>query len=68
MSRVKDVTLSIRTSPEIRQLLRLAAEHEHRSSASMIEVLVLEYAKKHNLQTDKVNSPSDSSNVRALGE
>ena len=68
MSRVKDVTLSIRTSPEIRQLLRLAAEQEHRSSASMIEVLVLEYARKHNLQLDKANSPSESSKVRAQGE
>jgi hypothetical protein len=50
LSRVKDVTLSIRTSSEIRQLLRLAAEREHRSSASMIEVLVLEYAREHKLQ------------------
>ena len=42
MSRLKDETLSIRTSAEIKQLLRLAAERERRSVASMIEILVLE--------------------------
>jgi len=38
MSRLKNETLSIRTSMKIKQLLRLAAEREHRSVASMIEV------------------------------
>ena len=49
MSRLKDETLSIRTSAEIKQLLRLAAERERRSVASMIEILVLEYARAHDL-------------------
>lgn len=44
MSRLKNETLSIRTSVEIKQFLRLAAGREHRSVASMIEVLVLTYA------------------------
>lgn len=51
MSRLKDETLSIRTSAEIKQLLRLAAERERRSVASMVEILVLEYARQHGLQT-----------------
>jgi hypothetical protein len=50
MSRLKDETLSIRTSFEIKQLLRMAAERERRSVASMIEILVLEYAKAHELK------------------
>jgi len=50
MSPPKNETLSIRTSAEIKQLLRLAAEREHRSQASMIEVLVLAYAQQHGLQ------------------
>lgn len=50
LSRVKDVTLSIRTPSELRQLLRLAAGREHRPSASMLEVLVLEKAREHQLQ------------------
>ena len=55
MSRLKDETLSIRTSSEIKQLLRLAADRERRSVASMIEILVLEYARSHDL---RLNSPN----------
>ena len=50
MKRTKDETLSIRTSADIKQLLKLAAEREHRSVASMIEVLVLGYAHEHGLE------------------
>ena len=49
MKRLKDETLSIRTSSDIKRLLRVAADREHRSIASMIEVLVLAYAEKHGL-------------------
>ncbi len=52
MSRLKDETLSIRTSADIKQLLRRAAAHERRSVASMIEILVLEYAQQHGLDAD----------------
>ena len=52
MSRLKAETLSIRTTDEIKQLLRLAAERERRSVASMIEILVLEYARAHDLQLE----------------
>ena len=55
MKRLKDETLSIRTSAEIKQLLRKAAEREHRSAASMIEVLILDYAQQHNLQPDQID-------------
>jgi len=53
MSRLKDETLSIRTSTEIKQLLRLAADRERRSVASMIEILVLEYARSHDLRVGR---------------
>ncbi len=55
MSRMKDETLSIRTSVEIKRLLRLAAERERRSVASMVEILVLEYARVHDLRPDHPN-------------
>jgi hypothetical protein len=42
----KNETLSIRTSAEIKLLLRLAAEREHRSISSMLEVLIREHASK----------------------
>jgi hypothetical protein len=44
-------TLSIRTSAHIKQLLRLAAGREHRSVASMVEVLVLAYSQEHGLES-----------------
>lgn len=50
MSRQKNETLTIRTTAEIKDLLRQAADLEHRSLASMIEVLVMEYAKKAKLE------------------
>jgi hypothetical protein len=53
MSRLKDETLSIRTSADIKQLLRIAAERERRSVASMIEILILDYARAHNLKLDR---------------
>lgn len=53
MKRLKDETLSIRTSADIKQLLRMAAEKEHRSIASMMEVLILNYAKEHGLKADE---------------
>lgn len=50
MPRQKNETLTIRTTVEIKDLLRQAADREHRSLASMIEVLVMEYAKKAKLE------------------
>ena len=50
---VKDETLSIRTSSEIKQLVRMAAERERSSVSSMIEILVLDYARQHKLQPDQ---------------
>lgn len=59
MSCLKSKTLSIRTSAEIKQLIRLAAERERRSVASMVEVLILEYARTHNLlQERKIVAPT----------
>lgn len=54
MSRLKGETLSIRTSSEVKQLLRMAAERERRSIASMIEVLIVAYA-----QQNELHVPSD---------
>ncbi|MEC4723285.1 hypothetical protein RY831_29440 [Noviherbaspirillum sp. CPCC 100848] len=50
MKRLKDETLSIRTSSHVKQLLRIAAEREHRSIASMMEILILAYAEQHSLE------------------
>ncbi|MCS7782463.1 hypothetical protein N0013_10790 [Pseudomonas aeruginosa] len=44
--------MTIRTSADIKHLLRMAAEKEHRSVASMVEVLILNYAHEHGLKAD----------------
>ncbi|WP_435477487.1 hypothetical protein [Variovorax sp. ZT5R36] len=49
MKRLKDETVTIRTSADIKQLLRLAAAREHRSVASTVEMLVRAYAQEHRL-------------------
>lgn len=49
MARTKNEVLTIRTTAEVKALLRLAADRERRSSASMVEVLVLDYARAHGL-------------------
>lgn len=59
MKRPKVETLSIRTSADIKQLLRMAAEREHRSIASMVEVLILAYAQQHGLKADAVRGQQD---------
>ena len=56
MKRLKDETLSIRTTSEVKQLIRLAAEKEHRSIASMLEVLILSYAQQKGLATEDKGS------------
>lgn len=58
MAGLKDETLSIRTSAEVKALLKMAAEREHRSVASMVEVLVLAYAQAHKLKATKTRKPA----------
>ena len=47
--RTKNEVLTIRTTVEVKALLKLAAQRERRSAASMVEVLVLDYAKANGL-------------------
>ena len=57
MPRTKNEVLTIRTTSEIKTLLKFAAEQERRSAASMIEVLVLDYAKAHGLAVPEFVQP-----------
>ncbi len=63
MARTKNEVLTIRTTAEVKALLRLAADRERRSAASMVEVLVLDYAKLHGLTVPEADRsvPKDSS-------
>ena len=49
MPRTKNEVLTIRTTADVKALLKLAAERERRSASSMVEVLVLDYARSHRL-------------------
>lgn len=66
MARTKNEVLTIRTTAEVKALLRLAAEHEHRSAASMIEVLVLNYAKTHRLAVPVSNQPAGKGATKSI--
>lgn len=58
MPRTKNEVLTIRTTAEVKALLKLAAEREHRSAASMVEVLVLGYAKAYGLAISDSDQPT----------
>lgn len=59
MAGLKDETLSIRTSAEVKALLKQAAEREHRSVASMMEVLILEYAQRNRLKVQPAGASAN---------
>lgn len=63
MPRNKCETLSIRTTAEIKDLIRRAAESDHRSVASMIEILILDYANEH-LPASPLISPRERKTSR----
>lgn len=46
MAMLKSTNLNLRIAPEVREALRLAAEHEHRSISNMIEYLIRQYCQK----------------------
>ena len=49
MATTKTTTLTLRIDPVIKEGLRLMAEQEHRSLTNMIEVMVRNYCKLHNV-------------------
>lgn len=49
MNEPKTESINLRMSPGVKELLRRAAEHEHRTLSNMLEVLILSYCKKHGI-------------------
>lgn len=66
MARTKNEVLTIRTTAEIKRLLKLAAEREHRSAASMVEVLIMDYADSHGLQDKQQNRIAGKRSTKSL--
>lgn len=44
-------TLNLRVTPELKELVRLAADREYRTISSLIEVLVRDHCAKHGVKT-----------------
>lgn len=45
-------TLNLRVTSELKELVRLAADREHRSISNLIEVLVRDYCAKNDVKVD----------------
>ena len=56
----KTETLNLRVSPELKELIRLAAEREHRTLANFIEVLVREHCDEQGIKAQIRKSQSGS--------
>ena len=62
MGTTKTATLTFRVDPGLKEALRTAAQHEHRSIANMVEVLILNYCEQHGIA---ITSPEDIENDAA---
>jgi len=56
MATTKTTTLTFRIDPELKEALRTAAQREHRSISNMVEVLILEYCGRNNIDAGKTLS------------
>ena len=64
MARTKNEVLTIRTTAEVKALLKLAAERERRSAASMIEVLILDYCERNGIPIEEAQTIKRGSNTK----
>lgn len=51
--KVKTATLTLRLDPKIKAAAEAAAEHDHRSLTSLVEVLIVTHCKKLGLTPDR---------------
>lgn len=59
----KTDTLNLRVTPGFKELVRVAAEQEHRSISSLVEVLVREHCRRQGIDIDalgETESPRNS--------
>lgn len=54
----KTEAMNLRLSPRMKELLRIAAEREHRTLSNMIEALVLAYCERHGIGGTHGERPS----------
>jgi len=59
MPTTKTATLTFRIDPGMKEALRTAAQHEHRSIANMVEVLILDWCSRNGIVIPKQDSLLD---------
>lgn len=60
MAASKSTTLTLRIDPDVKEALRTAAEHEHRSITNMVEVLIRDYCGRNGIAIEEVSNSSGS--------
>jgi hypothetical protein len=56
----KTETLNLRVSPEFKELVRVAAEHESRSISNLLEVLVRDYCRQKGVDPTTETEPTEA--------
>lgn len=56
----KSETLNLRVSPEFKELVRVAAEHESRSISNLLEVLVRDYCQRKGVSPSAETTASEA--------
>jgi len=62
MAKERIVSVTLRISEEVRELLRAAAEDDHRSMANLLEVLILKHCKERGLSVGPKRTASKGKN------
>ncbi len=60
----KSETLNLRVSPEFKELVRVAAEHESRSISNLLEVLVRDYCRRKGVVPMTETAPTEAKRNR----
>jgi len=64
MAGSKTATLTFRIDPGLKEALRTAADHEHRSIANMIEVLIRDHCEQRGIAIAPSEDADSNSGVR----
>lgn len=60
MATTKTATVTLRIDPGVKEALRAAASHEHRSIANMVEVLIRDYCGRNGIAIPENNERPDT--------
>lgn len=67
MARNKTEAINLRMSPEMKAMLRAAAEREHRTLSNMIEHLLIDYCERHAISRPLLTEVAPTSTRRISG-